>query len=351
MAIENYGKKKDEEYYKKLPYSQAKKEKEKERRKKMRADVSRAGRTDAEKERERILLSNPTSRNSYVFTNPQTGDREEFFGVEYTEFNAWPNQRIIHGIITISEFDNNGVKTGERSDDIFMYQPRFEGRNRFVLGPLYKSDGRLNNNAAYAYRNPKNGQIYVGSIPKREIISNREFDFDQTNMANFEAACENLEIKDRSIKKVVSIKYDTDSQGYVKSLDLSNINDLNRLKAYCEKYSTPAIADDMIDNYIHRIEKELEKFERMTDEMEEAVSRVGLANRYQAQASSTPQPETTSSPSSLADENALLINNMLKYGIRPSYASPVDDGYGGLEIGRGAPTPPPPPPHHGGRGR
>lgn len=348
MVINNYGNKKDEEYYKKLPYSQAKKLKEKERYKKMRADVSRAGRTDAEKERERVLLSNPTSRTSYVFTNPQTGASEKFNGVEYTEFNAWPSQRIIHGIITISEFDKDGVKTGEKSDDIFMYQPRFEGRDRFVLGPIYKSDGRLNNNAAYAFKNPQNGQIYVGSIPKREIISNRQFDFDQTNSANFEAACTNIEVSNPNIKKIVSIKYDTDAEGYIKSLDLNNINDLNRLKDYYQKYPTAALADDMIDNYIHRIEAELEKFERMTERMEEAVSRVGLANRYQANvaASSTPQ-ENTATNSSLAEENARLINNMLLYGIRPSYASPVDDGYGGLEIGRGAPTPP----HPGGRGR
>ena len=121
-----------------------------------------------------------------------------------------------------------------------------------------------------------------------------------------------------------------------------------RKKDYYQKYPTAALADDMIDNYIHRIEAELEKFERMTERMEEAVSRVGLANRYQANvaASSTPQ-ENTATNSSLAEENARLINNMLLYGIRPSYASPVDDGYGGLEIGRGAPTPP----HPGGRGR
>lgn len=350
MSFKNYTPKHEDEISPYLTYKQQQRIRDKRKHKELMKDVRNAGRSDAEKERERILLSNPTSRNTYVFTSPRTKEKQKFFGVEFTEFTAYPSQPIIHGVITISEFDNNGTKIGEKKEDIYMYQPRFEGRNRFVVGPKYRSDGTLNNQAAYAYKDPDTGVIYVGNIPKREIISNRQFDFDATNKENFKKSSECISVKHRKISEVVSIKYDTDPKtGYIKTVNLNNQAEKSRFDAYMKKYPTGAKADDMIEAYISRIERQLEIFEKIGDKINEAVARVGLREDYQEAAQErASEAAKTQENTSLADENAKMVNDMLKYGIRPSYASPVDDGVGGLEISR--PTPPPPP-HHGGRGR
>lgn len=342
-----YGKKNNDAIEPYLTYKQLERRKKAKRDAELRANVSRAGRTDAEKERERILLSNPTNRTSYTFVSPQTGEEQEFHGVEFTEFTAWPNQRIIHGVITITQYDDRGLKSGEKEEDIYVYQPRFEGRQDFVLGPRYKSDGTMNNNTQYAFKNPETGRIFVGSIPKREILSNRQFDFDTSNMTIFNSVCNKvLEENNKQLKNIVSIKYDKDPQtGFIKSVDLTNQEEKAKLDAYVRKYSTPAKANAMLDTLVQDIKREVVKAEKIESAMEEAVQRVGMAKNMQAREQDR-QANTQQQPTSLADENARLINNMLKYGIRPSYASPMQGG-GGMPP-HGGPGMPPPPggPHH-----
>lgn len=343
MAFKNYKPKQEEVISPYLTYKQAQQIRNKRRHKELLNDVSRAGRTDSEKERERILLSNPTSRVSYVFTNPKTKASQTFHGIEYSEYTAYPGQPIIHGVVTISEFDDKGIKTGEKSEDIYVYQPRFEGRNNFVVGPRYNSDGSLNNRAAYAFKDPGTGVIYIGSIPKREIVSNRQFDFDSTNQDNFNKSCEHLDVRHRRVNEVISIKYDTDPKtGCIKSVNMDNPQEKAKLNAYLNTYSTGAIADDKIDGYIHRIEKELKKFEKISDKVEESVARVGLAQNYQEELAQENTQQDTKTTQSLQEENAKIINDALKYGRRPTFASPINDGIGGLEISRHTPPPPPP---------
>lgn len=341
MAFKNYEPNHEDVINPYLTFKQAQKLKKKQAHKKLLRDVSLAGRSDTQKEMARMLISNPTSRTSYVFSNPRTKAQQMFHGVEFTEFTAYPSQPIIHGVITISEFDSDGVKKGEKSEDIYMYQPRFEGRNSFVVGPRYTNDGKLNNKAAYAYKDPNTGVIYVGNIPKREIISNRQFDFDATNEENYAKACGNLDIKHPKTKEVVSIKYDTDpTTGYIKTVDLNNAQEKARFDAYCNKYPKAALANNMIDAYIKRIENELKIFEKITERVQEAVDKLGKAKNYQA-ALSQAQNSQTQSTTSVADENAKLVNDMLKYGIRPTYASPVGGGpapgVGGMPGGRPGP--------------
>lgn len=349
MAFKNYSQKQEDVISPYLTHKQAQKIRDKRRHKELLREVSLAGRSDRVKEAERILISNPTSRNAYVFTNPVTKAQQTFHGVEYSEYTAYQNQPIIHGVITISEFDESGKKIGEKSEDIYMYQPRFEGRDRFLVGPRYRSDGTLNNRATYAYRDPDIDVIYIGNIPKREIVSNRQFDFDASNKENFKATKNALGVNHRKVEEIVSIKYDTDPQtGYIKTVNMNNSQEKARYDAYIRKYSTGALAEDMIESYTHRIEKAVQIFEKISDKIEESVARVGLAENYQAEktAEASQTASSSSQPKSVAEENAQMVNDVLKYGIRPSLASPIDDGIGGLEISR--PTPPPAP---GGRGR
>ena len=338
MAIKNYNDKHEDVINPYLTHKQAQKLREKLKLKKLKEDVANAGRSDEIKERIRILLSNPTSRVSYTFNNYVLKKQQDFFGTEFTEFSAWPNQKIIHGVITISEFDSKGNKIGEKSNDIYMYQPRFEGKNRFFVGPRYRDDGTLNNLAAYAYKDIETGIVYVGSIPKREIISNRKFDFDKSNMDNFNATLKGTDIT---------------HTGYIRAVDLNNPQEKAKLERYYKKYPTAAKADDMIDSYIHRIEREVSKFEKITEEIEESVARVGIAKNAARIAAEEAQEEAreveANKPLSLSEQNAQMINNLIRYGVRPTLSSPIDDGIGGLEIGR--PTPPPMPQHHEGHGR
>lgn len=354
MAIKNYNDKHEDVINPYLTHKQAQKLREKLKLKQLKEDVANAGRSDEAKENIRRLLSNPTSRVSYTFNNYVSKKQQDFFGTEFTEFSAWPNQKIIHGVITISEFDSKGNKIGEKSDDIYMYQPRFEGKDRFFVGPRYRSDGTLNNRAAYAYKDIETGIVYVGSIPKREIISNRKFDFDKSNMDNFNATLKETDITHRKVTEVVSIKYDKNpNTGYIRSVNLNNPQEKAKLERYYKKYPTAAKADDMIDSYIHRIEREVSKFEKITEEIEESVARVGIAKNAARIAAEEAQEEAreveANKPLSLSEQNAQMINNLIRYGVRPTLSSPIDDGIGGLEIGR--PTPPPMPHHHEGQGR
>lgn len=348
MAFKQYTKKEEDVINPYLTNKQAQRIKDKKKHKELLREVRLAGRSDLVKEAERILLSNPTTRVTYEFTNPTTKAKQNFFGVEYSEFTALPNQPIIHGVITISEFNEDGSKKGEKSEDIYMYQPRFEGKDRFLVGPRYKENGTLNNNAVYAYKDPETNIIYVGNIPKREIMSNRKFDFDSTNSENFRLSGEAINVTNRKLKDIVSIKYDTDPQtGYIRTVNLRNPEEKAKLDAYLSKYPTGALADDKIESFIHRIESQVEVFEKINEKINESVDRIGLTENYQENMEKANAASSTGEQqSNLADENAKMINDVLKYGVRPTLASPIDDGIGGLEISR--PTPPPQP---GGRRR
>ena len=324
---------------------------DRQRRKEMYQAVVRAGRTDAAKEKERILLSNPTTKIAYNFTNVKNAnDIKEFNGVEFTEFSAVEGQQIIHGVINIYEYDSGRELNVLRTEDIYVYQPRFEGRNNFVLGPRYKSDNTLNNNAAYAFKDPSTGEVYVGNIPKREITTNRQFDFDVTNASNFEVSCQkNFNVTNKSLNRLINISYDRDpNTGNIKAVNLSNPEEKRKLDEYLRKNANPAVANSNLDVYIQLAEEQLIKAEQVEKDINEAVNRISLGESVAEKQAQSNQVSTTNT---LADENAKLINNMIKYGIRPSYASPMQAGPGGMPRRMGGPGMPPPPrpgrgPHH-----
>lgn len=326
------------------PYTQSKestRKKRKEREKQLKKEVIRAGRTEEVKERERQLLSNPTNKTEYVFrcTNNQH-HRVNFTGIEFTQYHATPNQPIIHGVVEISEYAEDGTIKVTRQEDIYVYQPRFEGRGGFVLGPRYVN-GRLNNNAAYLFKDEA-GRVFAGNIPKREVVSNMQFDFDLTNEENYRmTASKTMDTTNSAVKKFINIKYDRDSQGYIRPVNLSNREEYSKLNAYLRKNSTPTKAEATLKNYLQVVSKQLSVAEQKDEAIERSVRRVDLLNELNEQ--ELQQAAASEQKPNLAEENARLINNMLKYGIKPTYASPGRPGM--PHPGMPGPGMPPPPPN------
>lgn len=318
------------------------KRKEKEREKELELAVMRAGRRPEVKESERILLSNPTSKKAYTFRNiTDPSDKQVFHGVEFTEYSAISGQQIIHGTIRIYEYDASGKGKVIKTDDIYMYQPRFEGRGRYVVGPRYKENNCLNNNMAYAAKDPNTGAIFIGNIPKREITTNRQFDFDVTNVSNYKTTSQSvLNSTNSNLPKIINIVYDCDpATGYIKTVNLADKNEKAKLEEYLRKNSTPAIAESTLNVYVQLAQKELIKAEKAEEAVYDAANRVSIANKFAQKEAEAQTATKEKKQTSLAEENIKMLNDMIKYGIRPSYASPMQAGPGRM----GGPGMPPPP--------
>lgn len=324
MAFKNYSKNQEEEISPYLTYKQAKKIREKRKHQELLKAVADAGRPNAVKEAERILLTNPTTRNSYVFTCPKTGEQQEFHGIEYSEYNAAPNQPLIHGIICISEYAKDGSKIGEKQDDIYMYQPRFEGSGGFIVGPRVRN-GTISRIVPYAYKDPKTGQIYIGNIPKREVTSGLTFDFDGVNKENHRLTALAVGIKNRKLEDIVSIKYNRDQEGNLKIVDLNNPQEKAKFDAYISKYHNGSLGYNMVQSHLYRIKKAVSVFEELDDKIEEAIYKMNINDKINAKinAEQAKKAQNVKTKPTTAEENAKIINDYLKYGIAPTYSSPL----------------------------
>lgn len=60
---------------------------------------------------------------------------------------------------------------------IYLYQPRMSFVNGVSAGPKYNSDGAIVNTNCYLLKEPSLEGLYAGYIPKREVLSNVEFDY------------------------------------------------------------------------------------------------------------------------------------------------------------------------------
>lgn len=320
-------------------YKKAKKLTPKQELKELERDVARIGRPKELKEFERQLLSNPTSKNSYIFksfNNPVSNDRVNFTGVEFTQYQKTKKEEIIHGVVELSGYANDGTIKVMRREDIYVYQPRFEGSKGFVLGPHYRN-GLLKTNAAYFFKAPDNGQIYIGNIPKREITTGMQFDFDSRNEDNFKMTCDKLlDSTDLlTISKFITIKYDEASPGTIKSVDLSDKEAYKKLQDYLKKNSNSLKGESTLNTYLQHVKAQLEIAQKKDAEIEASVRRNEVAEDLREQQEAT---QTQSNEQSVADQNAKYINDLLKYGIRPSYGSAFNPNDQGPEV-------PPHPPH------
>lgn len=320
--------------------------------------VGRTARPIEEKRRVEMLFSNPTAKKSYVFHSGN--ETKKFNGIEYTEFSVNSNQPVFHGTIKVYEY-NPGVKPKVlKTEDIYVYQPRLDGSNyangsSLTVGPRFRKNNALDNRTAYAFKDPTTGKIYVASIPKREVISNRQFDFDLTCRSNFLASCGvNFEKTDKNIAKIISIDYDLDQDGYIRPVNLANQNERAKFNNYLASMKDLVTANSKLDYLIELAKQELAKAQEMDLKIQEEIDRLNisesLANK-EAEAANKKRAEAEGK----AKENEELMNdllrkqkNMMDYGIRPTYASPGMTGGPGIGGRPGARGPMPMGPRPGG---
>ena len=334
--------------------------------------AGKAARPIEEKRRVEMLFSNPTAKKSYVFHSGN--ETIKFNGIEYTEFSANPNQPVFHGTVKVYEYNPGGKPKVLKTEDIYVYQPRLAGSNyvdgsSLTVGPRFRKNNVLDNRTAYAFKDPATGKIYVASIPKREVVSNRQFDFDSTCRSNFLASCDvNFEKTDKNIAKIISVDYDLDQDGYIRPVNLANQNERAKFNNYLASTGDLVNANSKLDYLVQLTKQELAKAKEMELKLQEEIDRLNIAESLankEAEAANKKQAEADKK----AKENEQLMNdllrkqkNMMDYGIRPTYASPGMTG-GPRFGGRPGPRGPrsggpmaggpgfPPPPEGGGRRR
>ena len=148
---------------------------------------------------------------------------------------------------------------------IYLYQPRLfaskaNGSGEICIGPKLK-DGKLNKNYMYMTKRPgEQDEIYYGYVPKAEISSGLEYDFDKDNPYNA-----NYRIFD-----YINITFDYDKDGNVVPVDLSKKEERDALLAYIREnqnsyafYEYSKIASKSLDD-----ELEKEKMQRYREDAE-----------------------------------------------------------------------------------
>lgn len=341
MRFEEYKTEKEDEN--KIVNKDSKRKKIIKTRKALMTEVRRVGRSAEQKRMDRMLLSNPTTKKPYVFHN--TLDKNKTLnvtGVEFSEFNQERDgNSIIHGVLHLNEYDVGGRTINIKTEDIYVYQPRFELQGHLAIGPRFRKDGTLNNRALYYFQDPKTNLNYVGNIPKREITTNRQFDFDAHNPENYMTTCVNvLSNKNKSLKNIVSIEYDRDANGNIKTVDLSNREELNRLQAYLTKNATPEKAESNIELYIKIVNQELAKAEEADQRLEEAVERAARDKKALKEAATEAATKSEKSDYEKAQEEYYkMANDRIKYGIQPTIAALNEYE---AHHNNGMPVPPPP---------
>lgn len=305
--------------------------------------LTRAARPIELIEREHRLLTNPSRKIVYEFTNRDNPNiKEKFIGIEYTESKKdtknliikengqstrkevivpdYVSQRIYHGVLTIKNYDASGKIVPKKTIDIYMYQPRFRGKNADV-GPLTFPNGELNSQKAYMYK--RNGNIYIGHIPKREILSDLQFDFENGN--NIKESIDQFFKEDESIiiRNFITLEMDK-INGLMVPVDFTDETEKKKFLNYCA-VSSPSKKADELRNLMEslkaqiRIKKQQESKraseERQREYAEQQAALEAIENQEKV-AKEQRQREK------LAQENQKMINEQLnaqKYGTYVSY--------------------------------
>lgn len=183
---------------------------------------------------EKKLTHNITTRK-LIFTKNNSNIEREIMVSEKTTFDE--NRDIIMKG-TLKLLDENG--NPEITEDIYLYQPQATTTNGIPITPTkigYKLYGRK------PYSTVINNQMYVGYIPKREITSNLEFDFEPNSNQSFNKRI--IDLGDayeygisswEGIEKYLQIEFLKDKSGNYKIVDLTNPEELNKFREYLTKY-------------------------------------------------------------------------------------------------------------------
>lgn len=148
---------------------------------------------------------------------------------------------------------------------IYLYQPRLfasslTGNGEVCIGPKLKN-GLLNKHYMYLAKKPNDSsEIYYGYVPKAEISSGSEYDFDKDNPYN----------ANYRIFKYINITFDYDENGNVIPVNLKDKKQRDEVLAYIEKYKNSNEFYEYARIASRKLEDELEqeRIQRMREDAE-----------------------------------------------------------------------------------
>ena len=167
---------------------------------------------------------------------------------------------VLKGKLRCVNENNQKVET-----DIYLYQPRLfassvGGKREVCIGPKLK-DNKLNSKYMYLAKRPgKQDEIYYSYVPKAEIATGSEYDFDKGNPYN----------GNNRILNYINITFDYDADGNLVPVDLKNPVERQQLLAYIQKYRNTNVLENYVRIARRRMEADLERerMERLREDMD-----------------------------------------------------------------------------------
>ncbi len=279
----------------------------------------------------RHFLSSPYKDTKVTFTNIDNKSEHKSLVMQedtkYAEpgsidYNTEPD-RLFHATVTVKGFDSNNNDPVLLTKDVYFYQPRLNyitktstGTHSTFIGPKFLRNGTMNLNAPYCFNS--GNKLFYGSLPKREVLSNRVFDFDLSNAKSFDATVKDLfkdkDVNPDDVRRFVSVKFDTDRQGYLKPIPKEKEMEV------ITKYKKSGNHID-VEDVVSTLNSQLQKLKKYKEQKEiEARARSEANRKAQEQAERASQEQTSKVARDQADaarleaDNARILNNRLNYG-------------------------------------
>ncbi len=185
-------------------------------------------------------------KRAVAFKNTKTG---EIKNVNINEINTFDSNKdiILKGKVIVQ--NPNGGAPAE--DIIYLFQPRVFGMNNVPIGPKLDKNGHLYDSNAYLLRTPGDPDIYRGYVPRREVLSGRQFDYvsDSVN-ANL-----------GKLKGFINIELQKDEKGNFIPLDKNNVQEMNEFKRYIQMQQSKSISqDEYLDSLLAKATESYEAY-------------------------------------------------------------------------------------------
>ncbi len=192
---------------------------------------------------------------------------------------------VLKGRLRCVDENNQKVDT-----DVYLYQPRLfassvGGQREVCIGPKLKNN-KLNSKYMYITKVPgKQNEIYYSYVPKADIATGDEYDFDKDNPYN----------GNNRILNYINITFDYDEAGNLVPVDLKNAEERQKVLAYIQKYRNTNVLENYVRVAKRKMEADLEKerMERLREDMEYKAEQkaASQANREEKNPEKVPEKD------------------------------------------------------------
>lgn len=313
--------------------------------------VMRLGDSEKTKKLRQDIFDNPAKKTRIPFYRLQDSNQKTFFemledtryGMPGTPDYVNEHDRLFHAKLTVKGYrEGSSELVVLEQKDIYMYQPRVlcttnGGNKRIFVGPKFLRNGNMNSKACYCVKDATGNLLYA-TLPKREILSNRIFDFDTSFGETFMASAREVFGEDAElVGKFVSLEYDKDANGNMIPIPVE------QEEATVARYKSDENRVN-IDGVIAQLKKQIYLEKENRKALEEDIRRRESMRRVSENQVREPSAPQQSETERLNAENVRILNDRLRYGIR----TPGEQGLSGPPmppppLGGGGPMMPPPP--------